>query len=171
MSEDRGVEDQELDGGRLWAGGASTALVAGLVAVVGILVSRGLLQIPVLAPKGEGAWGNANTVTYALSAAAAALAATGLRHLLSVTTPSAGQFFGWIMVLMTLIAVVIPLSLVAELDSKIATAVINLAIGLAITSLVNSVAANARRYRARRARPPAAGDWQGYPPTREYPPR
>jgi len=64
-SDDRERHQIRVDAGRLWRV-AATALVAGLIAVVGILIARGIVQVEVLAPKAEGAWGNANTVTYAL---------------------------------------------------------------------------------------------------------
>jgi hypothetical protein len=134
-----------FDPGRLWAGGAATALVAALLAVLGILTARGLLDIAVLAPKGEGVWGDANTVTYALVAAACALAATGLVHLLLLTTPSAVRFFCWIMVLLALIAVVLPLSLDLGIESRTFTAVLNFLVGVVITLLVCGAAASARR--------------------------
>ena len=35
----------DVDAGRLWAGGAATAVVAGLVGVVGVLVAEGLLDL------------------------------------------------------------------------------------------------------------------------------
>ena len=35
-----------LDAGRLWMGGIATAVVAALVAVVGVLISRGLFDCP-----------------------------------------------------------------------------------------------------------------------------
>ncbi|QFZ24342.1 hypothetical protein EKG83_18850 [Saccharothrix syringae] len=136
---------RRFDAARLWAGGAATALVAGLLAVVGILVARGLLGVAVLAPKGEGAWGNANTLTYALVSAACALLATGMAQLLLATTPSATRFFGWIMALLTAIAVVLPLSLDVSTEGKVFTAVLNLLIGVAITVLVRGVAVGARR--------------------------
>lgn len=139
----------KLDAGRLWPGGIATAVVAALIAVVGILAARGLLDVAVLAPEGEGVWGNANTATYALVAAAVALAATGLMQLLAVTTPRFGTFFTWIMVLLTAIAVVVPLSLPVDLNSKLATGLINLVIGIAVTSILNGVARSAYR--------PAAG--------------
>jgi hypothetical protein len=113
-----------LDAGRLWAGGLATALVAALVAVAGIVVTRGVLGVPVLAPKGEGLWGNANTATYALSAGAAALAATALLQVLALTTPRYGRFFTWIMALLTAIAATLPLGLATGLASRVATAVI-----------------------------------------------
>jgi hypothetical protein len=130
----------QINAGRLWAGAVATALVAGLIAVVGILIARGIVQVEVLAPKGEGVWGGANMVTYALVSAAIALAATGLLHLLLLTTPRATTFFTWIMVLLTLIAVVLPLSLPVDLASRLTTGLINLAIGLAVVSILTSFA-------------------------------
>lgn len=144
-----------LDARKLWSGGAATAVVAGLIALVGILVARGLLDVAVLAPKGDGVWGNAATTTYVLVAAGVALAATGLLQLLAATTPRFNQFFTWVMVLLTAVAVILPLSLQAELASKITTAVINLVLGLAITGILNGVA----RSSIRRAAAPRA-PWQ-----------
>ena len=136
---------RRFDAGRLWAGGVATALVAALLAVLGILTARGLFEVAVLAPKGEGAWGNANTFTYALVSMACTLAATGLMQLLLITTPNAIRFFSWIMVLTTLIAVVLPLSLNVATESKVFTAVLNLLIGVVITLLLCGVAGSARR--------------------------
>lgn len=150
-----------LDPARLWSGGAATAVVAALLAVVGILLARGVLNVPVLAPKGEGVWGNANTWTYALASAAIALAATGLMQLLSITTPRYQKFFTWIMVLLTTVAALVPLSLPVEWEHKLATGLINLVIGIAITSILNSVARSARE-RARRV--PPYGDQPGRRP-------
>ena len=36
-----------VDAGRLWAGGAATALVAALIAVVGVLVARGIFDVSI----------------------------------------------------------------------------------------------------------------------------
>lgn len=138
------AERPGLNAGKLWASGLATAVVAALLAVVGILVARGVVEVGVLAPKGEGVWGNANTFTYAMLSGLAALLATGLLHLLILAVAAPRQFFTWIMVLATLIAVVLPLTLTVEPGGKIATAVINLAIGLAITVILNSVADSAQ---------------------------
>jgi hypothetical protein len=114
-----------------------------------MLIARGIFGVAVLAPKGDGIWGNANTGRYALLAAAAALLATALRHILSVTTPAPGQFFGWIMATCIVIAVVLPLTLGVELGSRVATASINLVLGAIITLLVNTTASSARKVRQR----------------------
>ncbi|MBP2324583.1 hypothetical protein JOF56_004968 [Kibdelosporangium banguiense] len=143
MSTDLPSSAGGLDPGRLWAGGLATAVVAGLIAVAGILVARGLFDVAVLAPKGEGLWGNANTATYALSAGACALAATALLQLLAASTPGFGRFFTWIMLLLTVVATALPLSLDVEQSSMIATAVINYVIGIAILTILNGVARSA----------------------------
>lgn len=137
--------------GRLWAGGAATAVVAALIAIVGIMLARGVFDVPVLAPEGEGTWGDADTGRYALYCALAALIATGLMHLLLVSTPRPQQFFNWIMGLATVAAALAPFATSASTESKVATAVINLAVGIAIATLLNGAARAARR-EARTAR-------------------
>ena len=135
----------KVDAGRLWTGGVATAAVAALVAVVGVLIARGLFDVPLLAPTGEGALGDASTARLAGLAALAALLATGLMHLLLVSTPRPRTFFSWIMVLATLIAVLLPFLTDAEPATKVATAAVNLTIGTAIGSLVSSIARSAVR--------------------------
>jgi lysylphosphatidylglycerol synthetase-like protein (DUF2156 family) len=158
-----------VDATRLWAGGVATAVVAALVAIVGLLIARGIFEVEVLAPKGDGIWGNASTPMYAVVAAASALLATGLMHLLSVSTPAPGQFFAWIMALVTLIAVVLPLTLTVEVSAKVATAAINLAIGFVITVIVHGMAASARMmYRRRQASEPAPTRPWNQPPSSYY---
>jgi hypothetical protein len=115
--------------------------VAGLVAVVGIVIARGIFNIPVLAATGAGAFGDASTWQLALTAAASALVATALIHVLLLSTPRPFAFFGWIVALVTAVAVLVPFSADATFGTKVATAIINLLIGIAIGSLVSSVAA------------------------------
>jgi hypothetical protein len=149
-----------VDAGQLWAGGIATAVVAALIAIVGILISRWIFNVPILAPQHEGAWGNASTGWYALSAAAVAIVATALMYLLAVSTPRPTSFFGWIIGLATVIAVVFPFSTTAPLSQKAATAIVNLVLGFAIGTLITSVA-----WRAMRRTPYNGGDYPpGYPP-------
>ncbi len=130
-----------VDARKLWAGGVASAVVAGLLALVGVLVSRWLFNLPVLAPRQDGAYGDVRTTALILAAMAAALAATGLVHLLMLGTLRPLLFFGWIVALVTTIAAIFPFSTTAALDAKIATAVVSVAIGIAIGTLVGGVAA------------------------------
>lgn len=134
-----------VEGGRLWAGGFGTAVVAALVAMVGILLVRGVLDIHILSPSDAGAYGDSTTTTYAFGAFGIALLATGLLHLMLLLMPRPMAFFNWIMMLATAVAVLIPFTQDAEMDSQIATAAVNLLIGICILSLLNSVAGIATR--------------------------
>ncbi len=150
--------DRTVDARQLWSGGAATAVVAALIALAGILVCRWLFNIPILAPRQDGTWGDASTAGYAIAAAAAALAATAIMHLLLIATPRPRTFFTWIIGLGTVIAVVYPFSTTAPLSQKVATALINLVLGAAIGSLVNGTAARVIRRRAI-----TGGDQRNYP--------
>lgn len=134
-----------VNAGRLWAGGAAAAVVAALIAVAGIVIARGIFDIPVLAPQGDGVWGGASTLWYAIWSAIAGLVATGIAHALLLTTPQPRTFFGWIIGLATVIAALWPFTSGADLDAKIVTMLINLVIGVAIGSLVSAVARSAVR--------------------------
>jgi hypothetical protein len=94
--------------GRLWTGGVATAVVAALVVVAGVFIARGILNIPVLAPKGAGNLGNSSTAVYAGLAAASTLLATALLHVLLLEVPRPITFFFWIVGLGTIIVAAAP---------------------------------------------------------------
>ena len=154
---------RQVDARPLWSGGVATAVVAALIALVGILVARWLFNISFLSPRREGAWGNASTVGYVFASAACALVATALMHLLLLTTPYPRVFFGWIIGLATLVAVVFPFSTSAPTSQKIATGFINLVLGIAIGTLIAEVSRRASRRVVRLDRSRRS---TGYPPTR-----
>jgi hypothetical protein len=127
--------------GRLYGGGAATAIVAALIAAVGVLIYDEVLGLEPVEPAYLLPIGDSFALNYAATAFVLALAATGLAHLLAVTTPRPRSFFRWIVGLATLAAVALPFALTGSLASKIGTATINLAIGLAIGSLLTAVLA------------------------------
>src|SRR5690606_32898114 len=104
--------------GRLWAGGVGTAVVVALVIVVAIMLVRGILKCAVLSREAAGASVTVSTTSSALAGAAAAIAATGLLNLLLAFMPSPMQFYYWITGLLTALAVLLPFTLVADLDAK-----------------------------------------------------
>jgi Family of unknown function (DUF6069) len=124
-----------VDTGRLWTGGLLAGVVAAGVAIVGLLVVRGILDIPVLVDR-DGELVDASTWWYATAAFVAAMVTTGLLHLLLLQAPQPYRFFGWIAGLATAAAVLIPYATDAALESKAASSVLNLLIGLSISSIV-----------------------------------
>lgn len=143
-----------LNASRLWAGGAATAVIAALIVIVGILVGRGLFGVEVLAPKGAGVWGDASTFWYAFGAAMLSLVATGLIHLLMLYTPKPMRFFGWVMVLSTVVAMLGPFVTDNDLGPRLYTAGLNFVLGIAIGTLTAGSARSALRPMTTRPLPP-----------------
>ena len=96
-----------IDAGRLWGGGVATAVVAALVAAVGVLICRDLLDVKLVEPPMLRIT-DSFPINYAITAAILALAATGLAHLLSLVTPRPRAFFNWIVGLITVATMVVP---------------------------------------------------------------
>ncbi len=151
--------ERPVDGGRppinatrLWSGGLATAVVAALIAFVGVLIARAVFQVAIGSTREAGSFGDSATVLLCVLAAIAALAATGLVHLLLLSTPRPLAYFGWIVGLVTTAVVVLPFLGPGELPVKLAMAVIYLVIGVAIGSLVSGAAASATRQAAPRQR-------------------
>jgi hypothetical protein len=128
-----------VDAASLWAGGVATAIVAALIAVVGIVIADGVLDVDMAKAEAElpliGV-GDSFTVQYAFTAAFLALLATGLAHLLSVSTPDPRRFFSWIIWLATAIGVALPFTIDADIEAQVAVAVVNLVLGIGIYSLL-----------------------------------
>lgn len=142
-------EQTRADGGRLWAGGAATALVAAGVALVGVLVVHKMLHSTVLIPGGGRETAGEAMTVLAISAALITLLATGLLHLLMATTPQASQFFGWIAALALALIVLQAFLSEADLLIEVQTAVLYLLIGVAIISSLFGVSRTAVRYHRR----------------------
>jgi hypothetical protein len=140
-----------VNAGRLWAGGLATAVIAALITIAGILLARGLFDVPILAPKGQGVWGDASTGWYALGAAVLSLVATGLVHVLLLTTPRPMRFFSWMVGLATVVGMLAPFVTDASLASRVCTSVLNLVLGAAIGSMVAGTARASLRPPAPRA--------------------
>ena len=135
-----------IDAQKLWIGGAMAGLVAAGVAIVGLLIVRGVFDIKVFVTN-DGQVVNASLWWYAIVSFVAALITTGLLHLLLISAPSPWRFFGWIVGLAVAIVVIIPFTSDAEMSAKVGTAAINLAIGIAIYSIVSGVGRSAAQAR------------------------
>ncbi len=128
-----------VDPGGLWAGGVATAVVAALVALAGVLIWDGVLDVEMVEPPLLEV-GESFNEQYAVTAAVLALAATGLAHLLILAAPRPLSFFTWIMGLATVVGFAIPFTLDGTTEGQVATSTVNLVLGLCITSLVYMVA-------------------------------
>jgi hypothetical protein len=138
------------DAGRLWSGGLATAVVATLAGLVGALVVRVVAGfVPATHAIATGTFGTAGLVLLCTLAATAALAATGIAHLLLLSTPRPLEYLGWIVGLGTATAVVLPFVTTASLGAALALAAVHLVIGLAVATLTGSAAAASMRVAAR----------------------
>lgn len=136
---------QRIDAKKLWSGGLATVIIAALVAFIGLLIARGIFEIPVLAPTEAGLVGNANTLGLCTFAALAALVSTGLMHLLLLTTPRPDTFFTAIAGLATLAVALQPFTMERTTDVQVATMLVYLATGVAIIMSLNSLSSSATR--------------------------
>jgi hypothetical protein len=134
-----------LDAARLWTGGLATAVVAALIGLVGVLVVRVLAANVPQIPAAAALHSSPAAVLLCTIAAVAALVATGIAHLLLVSTPRPMSYLSWIVGLATAAAAVLPLTTGLPLAAAVASGVINLVIGLAIGSLVAGAAYAASR--------------------------
>jgi len=145
--EDAAPTRPAFDAQRLWTGGLATAVVAALIGLVGTLVLRAIMQF---APAAHlTAFGTSQTALLCALAAAGALAATGVAHLLLVSTPRPLAYLGWIVGLVTAAATVVPLIGSTPITVGLAQGALHLVIGLAIGTLVGGAAASATRLGAR----------------------
>ncbi|GGM18722.1 hypothetical protein GCM10010129_73700 [Streptomyces fumigatiscleroticus] len=126
--------------GRLWATGAATAVVAALVAAVATLLVRGVLGVPVFAPRQAGMWGDATAGYLGAWAAVGALAATGLLHLLLLTVARPRAFFTWIAGLVTVALALLPFTTALGIEDRLASTGVFLAVGATITGLLAATA-------------------------------
>jgi hypothetical protein len=135
----------------LWTGGAATALVAALVAIVGVLIIRGVLSIPIIAPANTtGAIDYVGAGWLAGFAALGGLVATAVMHVLLLFAPQPMAFFGWIIGLVTLAFAVWPFTVRVGSDVRIANAVLHVVIGIAIGTLLVMTSDQSMRRRVTR---------------------
>ena len=137
--------DITVDAGKLWAGGVATGCVAALVAVVGVLICSGLLGVRLVRPALLLNITGRFALDYALTAFILTIVATALAHVLLLSTPRPLMFFSWIIVLSTVAGVAAPFAIGSHVPSQVATACINVALGICVLSLLRSVMARTVR--------------------------
>lgn len=133
----------EINTVRLWAGGLGTAVVASLMTLTGGLIARDIFGVPVPAPMSARADVAVAATTYALCAAALALQATALLHVLLAVWPRPVRLFACISGSIALLTVLAPFALQVSPEAEVATAAINMLTGIVIVGLLCSTASAA----------------------------
>jgi hypothetical protein len=144
VTRDPAVTGPVVSSRKLWTGGMVTAVIVFGLTIAAFLLVRGMLNYPLLGLRRGGAVVYASTFGYAGGAALVALLATAAMRFLLSTTPRPRWFFGWLGGVGTAIAVLLPLALSQDSAARLATAAVNLFLGLAIIGLVHSTAASLR---------------------------
>ena len=120
----------ELDVGRYWAGAAATVLVCTLLGFAAAVIFDEVFDIG-LYPAEPASW--------AAAGALFALLAAAVLHLLVAIAPRPRMFFGWLVGLTTVILAVLPFTGSPEPLPATATALVWIALGLAVSSMLGSV--------------------------------
>lgn len=139
-AERRGFVDPAV----LCAGTLATALVAGLLSIVGVVVTQAVPAVHLIAPEGGGRYSETTALRLTAAAVVAALGAAVLMHLLLLLTPRPFVFFWCIAALMTMTVTLWPFTTGAPASAKAATALVHSAIGLSVAGLTAMVARQVR---------------------------
>jgi len=126
--------------------------VAALLAVAGVLICQDVLGVRLVRPTLLLDLAHSFAVDYAVTAFLLALVATGLAHALLLATPRPRTFFAWIVGLATVCGVAAPFAFDVARSSQVATAAINLALGICTGSLIGTVMARTVRVTDERLR-------------------
>jgi hypothetical protein len=125
--------------GRLWRGALPVVLVGIGVAIVGLLVIRDLLDVPVLRRADGKDLVQATTLWYIVVVVVWTALATGLLHVLLRISPRPFTFYRWIAGLVVVACALVPLTFEASTETRIATALLHLAVGGVVAMLVAGV--------------------------------
>ena len=127
--------EPSVDQGRFWAGVAATAVVAALAAALGVVILD-VFEISVLEPP----IGSSRGLGWAGAALVAAVLGGVVLLLLMMTTPQPRMFFGWIVVLVTATAAVLPFTRDASTEAQVASGLLCVLIGLVVGTSLGAVA-------------------------------
>ncbi len=124
-----------IDQRRYWVGAVLTAAVAVLVAVLGMLIAKGVFHQSIIMRDGDGSFA-VHVGAYALFTALISVLTSVLFLGICQFAPRPGLYFAWIGALGVLFTAVLPFTMSLALVSQIIFAVINVLVGVAIVTLV-----------------------------------
>jgi Family of unknown function (DUF6069) len=135
-----------IDQTRFWVGALLTAMMAALGGIIGLVVTKGIVHVPVLFLGGSGLV-PVHAAVYGLASALIALAAAGLYDGMLHVAPRPTVYYCWLIGLLTLLAGLLPFTTTAVLASQVALAAMNVLVGLIILVMVPLAAESARTER------------------------
>jgi hypothetical protein len=136
------TEPADIDGGRLWLAGLLTALVAAAAGAIAFLIAEGLLDLDLL-HRGRVASNDPASLEFAhvvVVAVWVTVCATGLLHLLLLTTERAVAIFAWTSVAILALSWIPIIALDADADVKIMLGVLHVVVAVPIIVILMRVA-------------------------------
>ncbi|HEV6952758.1 MAG TPA: DUF6069 family protein [Promicromonospora sp.] len=129
-----------LEVGRYWAGAAATVLVAALIGLAATFILESVLGLEVHSQLDLSGTGSDLMAWVVAGALFAALAAVVL-YLFVLSTPRPRAFFGWVVVLATVILAALPFTGQVDVVSGVLAAVVWIILGSAVYSLLTGTLA------------------------------
>lgn len=132
-----GTQDPRLglEVGRFWAGALATMLVAALIGLAAHFILEEVLGLEIQEQADLFGTGS-DLMSWVLAGALFALAAAVVLYLLVMSTPRPRSFFGWVIVLATVILAAVPFADRADIVEAVLAAVVWVIIGSAVWSLL-----------------------------------
>ncbi|MCP2267331.1 DUF6069 family protein [Promicromonospora thailandica] len=124
-----------LEVGRYWAGAAATVLVAALIGLAATFILESVLGLDVHSQLDLSGTGS-DLMAWVVAGALFAALASVVLYLFVLSTPRPRSFFGWVVVLATVILATVPFADRADIVPAILAAVIWIIIGSAVYSLL-----------------------------------
>jgi len=129
-----------IDAGRLWAAGVATSLIAALAALVVFLFAEGVFDVDLRVQElGGGGRSDLTWVQVVVAAFLAGIVATAVLHAFLVFVPRPTVFFGWLAVLATAAACLVPLTMDVSNEVKYWLVGMYVVVGLVVISLLLAI--------------------------------
>ncbi len=130
-----------IDQVRFWVGAMLTAGIAAGAALIGLVLIRGVLGIPILVTSSH----PVDVAAYTLLTVAIAIGASALYNLMLHIAPHPTTYYGALAAVLIALAVLLPFTIPVPLVSQAVLAGLNLVVGLVIAFLVPIAAVRAQR--------------------------
>jgi hypothetical protein len=129
-----------IDAGRLWAAGVATSLIAALAALVVYLFAEGVFDVDLRVEQlGDGGRTDLTWVPVVVAAFLAGIVATAVLHAFLAFVPRPTVFFGWLALLATAAACLVPLTMDVSNEVKAWLVGMYVVVGIVVISLLLAI--------------------------------